>query len=212
MDDILSLLIADSILATHIEGGEQDESVVRTVVARKVDGNPDERSKGFAKVKAPKVAAPVALAPAAPPPVPTKDTAIAFLVAVRDAGKRPNADGVMVRETKLVRDDEAKALATFVGYSKAMPHGTQLETARRKATALTKDGWAEDKPIRTAPTVGGYVAGAPDPSARLLQDLRAKQRAIIDAACKLEKAGKKADADKLLAASRKFDEQIQAMR
>lgn len=216
MTDILALLAtADATLAVHVEGGDDAPDTVRTVSGFKLDGNPDaKRSAGFAKVKAEKSAKTspvVAIVPPAPPPVPTKETAEKFIAALRDAGKRPDAKGAMVRDATLVRSDEAAALAAFVGYSKSEPHGVQLDSARRKAQNLTSPGWGEDRKVRTPPTTAGYVQGAPKPGEKLLADLRGKHRAIVDAACAMERKGDQENANKLLAIAKKLDEQIRAL-
>jgi len=112
-------------------------------------------------------------------------TAAEFQIASRDAGRRDreNAAGIIVSvvDPSLVRGDEIKAIAAFVGYDYREPHGTQLDCAKRAAlrgirgvTALPEGASVHGASV----TVGGLVAGMPDAQRKIVQDLVARERLL----------------------------------
>jgi hypothetical protein len=88
--------------------------------------------------------------------------------------------------------------------------GTALSSAVRRARLTLDPHPGAGKAPRLSPTIAGYVAGMPEPERRLVADMKAKQRVLIDAAGKADKAGNKSLADKLLAQARKLDDTINA--
>lgn len=119
----------------------------------------DPATKRVIRVEAdatPKTLAPVA-APA-PVPVPTLESARTFLAALRNAGKRPNAIGVMVNAVD-PRADEAAAVAAFAGYSNGKPHGLQRDQAVMTAQRMVKAAEGKiDTRAKVAPTLRGWDA------------------------------------------------------
>ena len=132
--------------------------------------------------------------------MPCYTTATIFLLSIKRAGFRPsinpetktiqigaNGAPVFLRDASKVREDEINAVATFMGYDRRQLHGVQLEAARRRALLLVKPYLGGDGKVkRTAPSVAGYVAGngAEQAQDRLLGDLNAKLRVLVDLKCK----------------------------
>lgn len=78
--------------------------------------------------------------------------------------------------------------------------GASLSAANRRAR-LTLDAslGGDGVKLRPSNTIAGFVAGMPAPAVRLLADMKAKQKTLIDAASKLNDAGNVTLANKLLA-------------
>jgi hypothetical protein len=162
-----------------------------------------------AKVKAPKgakakKAAPISAAPKAAVMPSNLDgpgtlNAEQFLLAFRDAGKRVKEDTNLVTgevtmrpifDGSLVREDTIKAIHAYIGYDPAIDFGTQDIAARAKAqreirgnvqpAAFHRRGGAS-----VAPSIVGYIAGAPDHAAKHLANLMAQERVTVEAVCNL---------------------------
>jgi hypothetical protein len=84
--------------------------------------------------------------------------------------------------------------------------GTALAAATRRARLTLDPNPGEGKAPRLSPTVAGYVAGMPAPARRLVADMKAKQRVLLDAASKADKEGNVTLANKLLAQARQLDD------
>jgi hypothetical protein len=108
-----------------------------------------------------------------------------FLLAVRNAGKRPNAKGAMVFDKAHERNDLICAIHAYVGYDTRRDFGPQDTEARAKAQRELRDGVTpgptrEEK--RSAErSLSGYVAGMPRPAQKLLANLRAREQAAAEA-------------------------------
>ena len=113
------------------------------------------------------------------PPARTAAEAEAFLDALIDAGRRPNANGVRVfAGSDCQKLDEENLLRAFCcGYSKGQAHGTQVDNARAMAKRIAKPVAPATKPYSrgTSATVTGYVAGVNDSESAL-----AKQNGAIE--------------------------------
>lgn len=120
--------------------------------------------------------------------MPNVENARAFLIALRNAGKRSNEHGVMVGigNPSLIREDEVTAISDFCGYVVRDSHGSQLDSARRLAQKLLAAP-AKDMPKEyrrgVAATVAGYVAGMPDNIERNRASLEAELRQAVDEKC-----------------------------
>jgi hypothetical protein len=164
---------------------------------------PSLKAPKASKVKAPKgSAAPIAAkhAPLMPANLDGPGTLNAeqFLLAFRDAGKRVVEDTNLVtgevtmrpiHDSSLVREDSIKAIHAYCGYDPAVDFGTQDTAARARAqrelrgnvqpAAFHRRGSAN-----VAPSIVGYIAGAPDHHAKHLANLMAQERLTVEAVCK----------------------------
>ena len=129
---------------------------------------------------------------------PNADKARAFMLALRNAGKR-EIKGRQVYDAALVRGDEQFAITTLCGYKLKEPHGSQLDAARRLATSLLSpvEPGAEYHRAHAAPTVAGFVAGMPSASERSNGQLEAAMRELIAQAAEAEHDGNSAKAEAL---------------
>lgn len=211
----LSTLLSDtdSLLATMIKGGENIESPKVTVQpAKPAKEKPAKAAKAASKVATvePTIEKSIDLG--------TVIGATAFTARLRECGLRPvmgdngaiklNDRGVpiLVRQSREVRNDQI-ALLKECGID-PRDFGSALASAERRATMTLRPSVGEDRKARTAPTVAGFVAGVCDPSQRLLSDLRAKLRAMVDLKCKTTDASALVKIDAAIAGLHK---QIDAM-
>lgn len=108
-----------------------------------------------------------------------------FLLAMRNAGKRPNDKGVMVVHPNEVRNDQIKAIHAFVGYDNRRDFGSQDTEARAKAQRDLRGyqpvGPSREEERAASRTLQGFVAGMPQPSQKLLANLRAREQSIAEA-------------------------------
>ena len=164
---------------------------------------PSLKAPKASKVKAPKGSAPIAAkhAPLMPANLDGPGTlnAESFLLAFRDAGKRVVEDTNLVtgevtmrpiHDGSLVREDSIKAIHAYIGYDPAVDFGTQDTAARARAqreirgnvqpAAFHRRGGAS-----VAPSIVGYIAGAPDHAAKHLANLMAQERVTVEAVCNL---------------------------
>lgn len=80
------------------------------------------------------------------------------------------------------REQEGEAILAFVGeYSRGLPHGQQLDLARMNARKLMNNKTVADNGTysRCSHSVGGYVAGMPDPHERMRACTEAQLREAI---------------------------------
>lgn len=107
-----------------------------------------------------------------------------FLLAMRNAGKRPNDKGIMALQANEVRNDQIKAIHAYIGYDNRRDFGSQEMAARaqaqRELRGAPKTGKVQEK-VAPSRSVAGYVAGMPQPSHRLLLDLQARERCLAEA-------------------------------
>lgn len=152
--------------------------------------SPKVTSKKPAKVKAPKSdgsqAAPSSHGAAAKvvpsielPSVGTYD-AVSFTLAMRNAGKRVTSNGKPIYDASLVREDQIKAIAGYIGYTLSDNFGTQELRAKMAAqrTMVPVKAGVERSSL---PSVQGFVSGLPDHNQRLIQDLQGRERLAVDA-------------------------------
>lgn len=163
------------------------------------------------------VARPMRPAPAAPAarPAPSADSARAFMLALRDTGKRRNDKGAMV-STGNPSDrtaDEVLAIDAFIGYDKRAPHGAQLDAARDAAKRAMRPVTPSTAPYSrgTSATVAGYVAGINDAASaeeKQQATLKGLLRAKLDEAREALAAGNEAEVDRLCAEARNIRARI----
>jgi hypothetical protein len=111
---------------------------------------------------------------------PSANAAEVFMAALRVAGRRENANGILVpgsREDRIA--DEKTAINSFVGYALGGSHGTQLDNARREAQRLLR--FVAPRVLSAAPSAAGYVKGMPNPLEVIQRDIRARLDAAIEA-------------------------------
>lgn len=117
---------------------------------------------------------------------PTRDSAEAFLRALKEAGSRPLPSGRLAFAGDAARrEDEILAIRGFMGYVPGTPHGTQLDAARRTASNILRPV-GQGAP-RIASTVAGFVAGMPAPGERERRDQEGRRRLMIGLVCDLRK-------------------------
>lgn len=108
-----------------------------------------------------------------------------FLLACRDAGKRRNDKGIPFTDPKEVRNDLIKAIHAYCGYDNRRDFGSQETEARAKAQREIR-GYKVTGPSReemkaASRSAAGFVAGMPQPSQRILLNLRAREQATVEA-------------------------------
>lgn len=182
------------------------DSVIGTLVSS-YDAKPEAPKASKVRAKAPKAprTAKAEKAPVAAPrkivatiPVPAVGTldAAGFLLAIRQAGKirKANDAGVMITINDPAKEkaDQIQAIAAFVGYDFSGAHGVQLDTARRTAQFNLRPVKADSK---VAVTVKGFVAGMPNGTAKVVNDLRARIRLATDTMLDHEKEAEKHETD-----------------
>jgi hypothetical protein len=104
----------------------------------------------------------------------TREAAEAFRAACLRAGRRGN-----LFDRNLVVADEAEAIRAMTGGVYYAPHGACLDSARRLATTAINRATGGIHLVtaeRRAPTVAGYVAGAPDQLRKIEADRVARAR------------------------------------
>lgn len=116
----------------------------------------------------------------------------AFLLAMRDAGKRCTAEGKPFIDQREVRNDQIKAIHAFfyemrqgqkvhVGYNPTGDFGSQEQAARMLAQRELRGAPKVVEVAKPSRSVAGYVAGMPEPSQRILANLRAREQAACEA-------------------------------
>lgn len=73
-----------------------------------------------------------------------------------------------------VRDDQATAIAAFIGYDRSVPHGIQVANATRQAQYALRPTVGKDRK-HADPTLAGFIAGMPDDVRRMVLDLSARE-------------------------------------
>lgn len=116
-----------------------------------------------------------------------------FLLAMRDAGKRCTAEGKPFVDQREVRNDQIKAIHAFyyevrqgqrvhVGYDPTGSFGSQDQAARALAMRELRGApRVSPEVVKPSRSVAGYVAGMPEPSQRILGNLRAREQAACEA-------------------------------
>ena len=107
-----------------------------------------------------------------------------YLLAVRNAGKRPNDKGALVFDKAHERNDLICAIHAYVGYDNRRDFGTQDAEARAKAQRELRGGVVpgptrEEK--RSAErSMTGFVKGMPAPQQRMVRDLQARAVSLAE--------------------------------
>jgi len=117
-------------------------------------------------------------------PLPIRGTIKAqeFLASLPHCGKRPNANGVRVfQNNDLMRDDEKRLVASFVGWDPKEIHGVQLEAARRQARRDISPVSAKAFSRGADPSLTGTVAGMPNVLQTKIDNLLAREKASAEA-------------------------------
>ncbi len=108
-----------------------------------------------------------------------------FLLAMRNAGKRPNDKGLMVVHPNEVRNDQIKAIHAYCGYDNRGDFGSQDQAARAKAQRELRGekfaGPSREEQRAASRSVAGFVAGMPKPQQRIVLDLQARAVSLTDA-------------------------------
>lgn len=138
-----------------------------------------------------------------------------FLLAMRDAGKRCTAEGKPFIDQREVRNDQIKAIHAFfyemrngqkvhVGYNPTGNFGSQEQAARMLAQRELRGAPKVVETVKPSVTVAGYVAGMPEPSQRILANLRAREEAacaaMLDAKTEQERSAHEATLKQVQAA------------
>jgi len=113
-----------------------------------------------------------------------------FLLAIKQAGKRMGACGIMKVVPQEVRGDEAKAIEVFTGvYSRGIAHGLQIDFARMEARRIVATGVKTPMKeyCRCSLPTGGHAAGMPSPNERERMALKGQERAAVQALCEGQK-------------------------
>ena len=133
-------------------------------------------AKPVAAAAKPVAAKPVAAkpAPVAPPAPLTAERAVEFLRAVTTGST----------------EEKKVALEAFVGFKPGEPLGAQIDRASALARSTINRAKGTPAPVTersNLPTVGGWVAGIPDMTARRVGDLKARERLALALRLDLEK-------------------------
>jgi hypothetical protein len=116
-----------------------------------------------------------------------------FLLAMRNAGRRVNAEsGATYIDQREVRNDQIKAIHSFmyevtpqgkvyVGYDPRRDFGSQDVASRMLAQRELRGAPKVSHETAPSRTLGGYVAGMPDHKARTLANLQGREQAAVDA-------------------------------
>lgn len=106
-----------------------------------------------------------------------------FQVALRNAGRRVDAQGRPFTNQEELRDDQIKAIAGYCGYDLSKDFGSQDLAARSKAVreirGSSDTGPTRSEVRRVMASTGGYVAGLPDNHAKALANLQARERLAV---------------------------------
>lgn len=173
------------------------------VVLPSKEAKPKKEKKGKKSAKS-ESAAPKTLASGVLPinmPVVGSLNATQFLLALRDCGKRVKEDTNLVTgevtmrpifDGSLVREDSIKAIHAFIGYDAALNFGEQDVAARAEAQRQIRGNVIPAQYHRrggasVAPTVQGYIAGAPDNLAKRKADLEGRERQAVNERLRHEK-------------------------
>lgn len=110
--------------------------------------------------------------------------AAGFMLAMRNAGKRPNKHGVLMTDQSLVRGDMIQAIAAYVGYDPMVSFGAQEQAARAKANRELSgrpiQGPTREEQRNASRSWAGYVHGMPDATQKRLADLKAREQESVD--------------------------------
>ena len=124
-------------------------------------------------------------------PEPGTLDAKSFMMAIRNAGKRPNAAGVRVYNALFVREDTIKAISGFCGYDTRGSFAEQDHAARTKAQhelgTLKFGGQTRAEERSAFKSVSGYVAGVCDQNSKRVAELQAKERSLAESIIDNEK-------------------------
>lgn len=213
----LSLSVVDSVLAGMVASYEvpvQAEPKLVRVTASKMRAKREPAAKNGVVAKAP--SANGSTAQGMDLPKAGSLTAAEFILALRNAGKveKTNEAGVkvMLGDSIKERKDQILAIAGFVGYSVGTSHGTQLDNARLKAQFILRPMKTESK---VSATVSGFVAGMPNGTAKVVNDLQGRIRLATETMLDLEKQAETANETErpgLLAMASVESERISHMR
>ena len=128
-------------------------------------------------------------------PLPDKGSldAPAFVLAMRNAGRRINQDGHPYTNQAEVRGDLIKAIAGFIGYDARLDFGQQ-ETAARTAAQRQITGKVAAGPDRVSVksaerSLSGYIAGVPNSSDKHLNNLLAQAHRHTDDLLEYQRTG-----------------------
>jgi len=154
------------------------------------------------------VARPKKVAPI-PQPVVTKKAgtldAKGFMKAMLHAGRRLSDNGIPFTNQVEMRNDEIKAIESYVGYDYGGDFGSQEIAARTKAkrelSGRPIQGPTREESRAASRSLSGYVAGVPDTIQRKLGDLKGREQAAIDSMIGHEKDAAdlaRPEADRLL--------------
>lgn len=111
-------------------------------------------------------------------------SAVEFMKAMRHAGRRFTKAGFPFTDRREVRDDQIKAIAAFIGYDPLRDFGAQEREAMAKAQRDLRGpivGKTREELRAYAKTLIGSVAGLPDPIAKQLANLQARECVSVEA-------------------------------
>lgn len=192
LDAALLMLATSYHVAPLPEAAETITTVIPTVAKPAKAPKGKKGAKKASKDSAPKAQSNAVL-PSNMPEVGTLN-AEQFLLALRDCGKRVKEDtntvtGVVTQrpifDASMVREDSIKAIHAYCGYDAALNFGEQDASARQKAQRELRGGVTPAAAHRrggasVAPSIQGYVAGAPDHAAKRKADLEARERHAVN--------------------------------
>lgn len=229
--NIIALVSSAHIDPTTAPEIDDSPEVVETVIGRNLP-KPERASKKQASQGS--EAAPIHRQPG-PPGVALTDRgtldAKAFLLALRDAGKRSfettdpvtgEVRHVVKVDQREVRNDTIRAIHSFyyevrhgvkvhVGYDTTKDFGSQETAARALAQRELRgvaSGPTREEHRAASRSMAGYVAGMPLPSQKLLANLRAREQAAAEAMIDAKTPEEKLAHGQVLAAIRKAIDEL----
>lgn len=139
-----------------------------------------------------------------------------FLLAMRNAGKRVNQEtSAVFVDPREIRNDQIKAIHAFmyqetrqgrvyIGYDPKGEFGSQDQAARALAQRELRGPVKVSEVVKPSLSAAGYVAGMPEPSQKLLANLRAREQAacaaMLDAKSETERSAHEATLKQVQAA------------
>jgi hypothetical protein len=126
-----------------------------------------------------------------------------FMLAIRKAGRRLNADGKLYTNESEVRNDMIRAIAGYVGYDLGANYGPQELVAKTKAhrelSGKPVTGMTLAEKREASRSMVGFVAGMPDAIAKQVGDLRGRETKLAEDMLAASKAGNASEAQRLYA-------------